>query len=171
MSSEVLKPEPPWWQIALIGRRPQITLLRLLITVLIILSVRQFALLPVRVKGISMLPTYRDGRFTLVNRLAFAFHPPRRGDIVAIRMAGEKVMLMKRIVGLPGETVRFQNGQLYVNDQFIPESYMRLPCDWNEPSKTMKTTEYYFVGDNRSMPAESHEHGVTDRERIVGKAL
>ena len=55
-----------------------------------------------------MLPTYRDHGVNFVNRLAYVFHEPRRGDVVAIRtLAGEHVMYMKRIVGLPGETVTF----------------------------------------------------------------
>lgn len=166
------KPSPPWWRVALIGRDPRVTFIRLTITVVLIILIRQFALIPVRVKGISMLPTYKDGRFSLVNRLVFVFHSPRRGDIVAVRLrAGENVMLMKRIVGLPGETVEFRDGELYVDGQLIPEPYLKLPSDWNEPPKLVGTNEYYIVGDNRSMPPVYHEHGCAERWQIVGKPL
>ncbi len=105
MQTESRKAPVPWWRVALIGRDPRVTFIRLAITVALILLLREFAVIPVRVKGISMLPTYQDGRFSVVNRLAFAFHPPRRGDVVAVRFAGQHMMLLKRIVGLPGETV------------------------------------------------------------------
>ena len=78
----------------------------------------KFVLLPIRVEGGSMLPTYQDRSVNFVNRLAYLFHEPRRGDVVAIGLlAGEHVMYMKRVVGLPGETVAFHKGHLYINGQ------------------------------------------------------
>jgi signal peptidase I len=80
-------------------------------------------------------------------------------------------MFLKRIIGLPGETVAFANGQVLINGVALDEPYEKLPCDWNSPPVTLATDEYYFVGDNRSMPLEDHTHGSQKRDRIVGKVL
>src|SRR5436309_7491994 len=103
---------PPWWQIVLIGRNPRRTLLRILAMVFTCFLVREFALVPIRVEGISMFPTYKDRGVNFVNRLAYLFREPRRGDVVAIKLAGEHVMFMKRIVAMPGESVGFHEGHV-----------------------------------------------------------
>jgi signal peptidase I len=143
------------------------------IAVLVVASfvVFHFVLLPIRVKGPSMMPTYRDGGINFVNRLAYFHSDPKRGDVVAIRLAGPSVMYMKRIVGMPGETYKYHEGQLYINDRPLDEPYVKLRCDWESPPQTLGPDQYYVVGDNRSMPKELHEEGTPHRQRIVGKIL
>lgn len=80
-------------------------------------------------------------------------------------------MLLKRVVGLPGESVSFRGGRLYINGQLLEEPYVKTPCDWEEPERKLGPDEYYVVGDNRSMPREDHVHGITERWRIVGKLM
>jgi signal peptidase I len=128
-------------------------------------------LIPIRVVGPSMLPTYPNGGVNLVYRLAFFRSPPQRGDVVAIRTSGESIMYMKRIVGLPGETVQFHQGRLFVNGQMLDEPYLKLGCDWESKPKTLGPDRYYVVGDNRSMAERDHDEGITQGERIVGKIL
>ena len=83
-----------------------------------------------------------------------------------------RVMLMKRIIGLPGETVAFVNGRVLINGQILDEPYEEdgKGCDWNCAPVTLGPDQYYVVGDNRSMPPEYHTHGIYQRSRIVGKA-
>ncbi len=162
---------PPWWQIVLIGRDPRRTLMRVAVLIILCVVTVEFVLLPIRVDGISMLPTYKNHRVNFINRLAYLFHPPRRGDVVAIRLAGPHVMYMKRIVGLPGEVVSFADGQLFIDGKAMAEPYLRLPCQWNIPPQRDGPDEYYVVGDNRSMPEMDHTKGRASRERILGKAL
>ncbi len=127
---------PGWLQIALIGRRPKNTLLRIAVLVAACFVVFRFVLLPIRVEGISMEPTYHNHRINCVNRLAYLFHEPQRGDVVSIRFsAPEKFsapseMLMKRIIGLPGETVAFHAGHAYINGHLLDEPYVKTNCDW-----------------------------------------
>ena len=102
---------PPWVRILLIGRRPKHTLIRIVVWVVTCFAVAKFVLLPIRVEGVSMLPTYRENRVNFVNRLAYIYSKPKRGDVVAIRLAGPSIMYMKRIVGLPGETVEFHSSR------------------------------------------------------------
>lgn len=161
----------PWWCIVLIGRRPKRTLVRIGVLVAVCFVLFRFVLAPVRIQGPSMLPTCRRGQVRMVNRLAYRFHEPRRGDIVAIKFSdsGESVMLLKRIVGLPGESVAFQEGRLLINGKIVEEPYLRYSCDWQMPPVPVGPDEFYVVGDNRSMPREYHEQGRCKRERILGR--
>ena len=99
---------PRWLRILVIGRNPKVTLARAVVLAVLCFVVFKFVLLHIRVEGISMLPTYQDGSAHFVNRLAYLWHEPRRGDVVSIRLAGSShLMYLKRIIGLPGETVAF----------------------------------------------------------------
>ena len=145
--------------------------MRIVVLAVSCIVVFKFILLHIRIEGISMLPTYQDGSTHFVNRLAYLWHEPQRGDVVSIRLAGTHVMYMKRIIGLPGETVAFANGQVLINGETLDEPYEKLHCDWNLPPEKLGPNEYFVVGDNRSMPPENHEHGKARRDRIVGKLL
>jgi signal peptidase I len=168
---EIETERPSWLQTILIGRRPERTLARIVALVLTCCVVFRFVFLPIRVEGASMSPTYKDRRVNFVNRLAYLFHEPRRGDVVAIRLSGISVMYMKRIIGLPGETVAFHDGRAYINGQPLQEPYVTYPSSWEQEAQHLGPNQYYFVGDNRSMPQADHTQGKADRERIVGKVL
>ena len=90
---------------------------------------------------------------------------------MGIRFAGERVMLLKRIVGLPGETVSYSGGHVCINGVRQDEPYLKQCVDWEMEGKTLGPGEYYVVGDNRSMPQENHVEGIAKRWRIVGKAV
>ena len=172
MSAEANKPVlPQWLKIVLIGRRPRVTVLRIVLTAGALVLTARFLLLPIRVQGPSMSPTYADNGVNLVNRLAYAFHEPRRGDVVAIRLAGPSLMLMKRIVGLPGETVEFAGGRVFINGRLLDEPYVKHACRWELPPQKLQTNEFFVVGDNRSMRAADHTFGAATRERILGRVL
>jgi len=160
---------PNWLRIALVGRNPKFTLARIAVLSVTCFVVFGFILLPVRIGEISMLPTYKERSVNFVNRLAYLRHEPQRGDVVAIRLAGIHLMYMKRIIGLPGETVAFVNGRVLINDEALDEPYEKSNCDWNMPPVKLDADEYYVVGDNRSMPTRYHVHGVAKRYRIIGK--
>jgi signal peptidase I len=160
-----------WLRIALIGRRPKATLVRIIVLIVACFITFKFILLPIRIQGISMLPTYHDRQVDCVNRLAYLRHEPRRGDIVSVRLAGNSVMLMKRIIGLPGESVSFHGGHAYINGRLFEEPYVKNPCDWEFGPVQCGPDQYYVVGDNRSMPFQLHTQGRADRDRIIGKLL
>ncbi len=162
---------PGWVQILLIGRNPKRTMLRAAITASVMLLVFHGALLPIRVEGISMLPTYQEHKLNFVNRLAYLFHEPRRGDVVSVRTSGKSIMFMKRVVGLPGESIAFKGGRLMINSNVVPEPYLKYPSNWELPPRQLGLGEYYMVGDNRTMPPELHTKGVVERRRILGKVL
>jgi len=162
-----------WVRTVIIGRNPKLTLIRIAVLVVTCLIVFKFVLLPIRVDGPSMLPTYREGSVNFVNRLAYLNREPRRGEVVAVRYSGQSIMLMKRIVGLPGETIEFVDGRVLINGRFLEEPYLKYECDWTVRPEhyQLRDDEYYVVGDNRSMPFEDHKQGGARLERIVGKVL
>jgi len=169
--SEKASTEPSWARIILIGRNPAWTLVRIIVLVTLTFAVSKFVLIPIRVEGVSMLPTYRQGRINFVNALAYRSREPQRGDVISIRMAGMRVMLMKRVVGLPGEVIAFRNGQLWIDGKPVDEPYLKYPCNWQMDPEQVGPDEFYVVGDNRSMPQADHTQGLAKRQRIVGKVL
>jgi len=127
---------------------------------------------PVRVDGPSMLPTYKDHSVHFVNRLAYLWHKPRRGDVVSVNAyAGPHVMLMKRIIGLPGETVTFNNGRVFIDGKLLAEPYENWSCNWTLPPEKLGTNQYFIVGDNRTMRWQDHKFGKVNGNRIVGKVF
>jgi len=162
---------PRWLRIVVIGRNPKITLVRGVILAVLCVVGFKLTLLHIRVEGISMLPTYKDGSKHFVNRIAYIWHEPRRGDVVGIRLAGVHLMYLKRIIGLPGETVAFANGRVLINGQVLDEPYKEPDCVWNLPPEKLGPDEYFVVGDNRDMPWPDHTFGKVERKRIVGKVV
>jgi signal peptidase I len=126
----VAKDRPGWIRRILIGRDPRWTAVRAVALVAVAFVVFNFVLLPVRVEGPSMLPKYRPNSINFINCLAYFTHEPQRGDVVGIRFAGRHTMLLKRIVGLPGETIAFRGGQIYIDGRLLEEPYLSLPCYW-----------------------------------------
>mgnify|MGYP003954951215 CR=1 FL=1 len=120
-----------------------------------------------------MLPTAREHQIKFLYRLAYLFHEPRRGDVVAIRFTGESILLMKRIVGMPGEKIEFAGGKLLINGRPMEEPWLKRPYTWNfvPEHSELGPNEFYVVGDNRTMPEENHTKGVARRAKIVGRVL
>jgi len=127
--------------------------------------------IPLRIKGSSMAPTYRNGGVNFCWRLRYVFSEPNRGDVVTVRFAGNRVMLLKRVVAVEGERVEFRDGKLSVDGKEIDEPYVRYPCNWNLPPRQVEKDCVYIVGDNRSMPIGSHHFGQTSITRIIGVPL
>ncbi len=169
---------PNWLRVAALGRNPKVTLARIVVLVVTCFVVFKFILLLIRVDGISMFPAYKDKSVHFINRLAYLRREPRRGDVVGIRLGGTNalyrtpsVMYMKRIVGLPGETLVFVSGQLLINGTALDEPYVNGPCDWYSGQIKVGSNQYFVVGDNRSMAWEYHYKGKVEKEQIVGKVL
>ena len=126
---------------------------------------------PLRIEGYSMEPTYHNGGINFCWRLQYLFSEPQRGDIVLVRLAGSRVMLLKRVVAVEGEEVAFHDGKLVVGGTEISEPYVQYPCDWELSPRQVAPGNVYVVGDNRSEPLERHYFGQVSLERIVGGPL
>ena len=86
-------------------------------------------------------------------------------------MAGRRVMLLKRIIAMPGESVGFSDGRLVIDGEDVPEPYVRKTGHWNMEAVRIGADEFYVAGDNRATAIGSHAHGRVERKRIVGGAL
>jgi signal peptidase I len=146
-------------------------LFRVFFVALFFFLILKFVFLPIRIHGKSMEPTYRDGGFNLCFKLKYVFSKPKIKDVVAIRLAGERVLLLKRVVALQGDTVEFQDGVLIVNGKKIDEPYRVFYSDWNLAPRTVDKGNVYVVGDNRGVPIHVHQFGQTSAKRIIGGPL
>lgn len=126
----------------------------------------------VRVEGFSMQPTLQDGEFVLVNRVAYRFGQPERGDIIVFRdpnnLNGKD--LIKRIIGLPGDTIVIRDGTVSLNGQLLHEDYIAAPPvysgQWEVPPGHL-----FVLGDNRNDSSDSHSWGLLPIENVIGKAV
>lgn len=157
-----------WWLRLIVGRRPGRTLIRLLVIVALTLVVFRIILIPIKVTGTSMEPTYHDGRVNFINRLAYRTRRPERGDVVAILMEDSRYPILKRVIGLPGENIVLRNGRVAVNGEFLQEPYVRgLGLTSELKPTSLGPDEYFVIGDNREVTA----YGVVRLAQIQGKVL
>ena len=125
----------------------------------------------VRVENISMQPTLHEGQFILVNKLAYRLGDFNRGDVVVFHYPrNPEEDYIKRLIGLPGDTVSIQNGQVFVNNQVLEEPYIAAQPDysnvWHVPEGML-----FVLGDNRNQSSDSHSWGFVPTDYVVGKAL
>jgi len=153
------------------GSHPRRTAVRVLVLAGLSFIIFKWVLIPIRAEGISMEPTYKSGSLNLVNRLAYRYRKPERGDIVAIKLAGPHVLYVKRIIGLPGEHLSIERGQVYINGAPLGESYVKNRRPWEVPELVLTSREYYVIGDNRGMRAADHDFGRVDVSRILGRVI
>lgn len=158
-----------WWRRALVGRRPRWTLARVVALIVVTFVLFKFFFFPIRLEGNSMWPTYQHRAIKLVNKAAYRKHPPRRGDVVAIRLPGTTVMEVKRIIGLPGErvSVRRRTGAVYINGERLDEPYLKNQVPWFAEPLVLGEQDYFVVGDNRRIS----EFGPVPLHRIAGKVI
>ena len=153
---------------------PKVTpkfLIRVLLVAVFAFLFFRYVCTPLRIKGYSMEPTYRDGGFMFCWKPRYLFSKPKRHDVVVVRYAGEMTTLLKRVVALEGEWIEFREGRLFVDGKEINEPYIKYPCDWNLPPRQVEKGWVYVVGDNRDMPIEIHRFGQTRINRIRGAPL
>jgi signal peptidase I len=127
-----------------------------------------------RVQGTSMLPMLEDGERIIVNKFVYRFHPIDRGDVVVFWYPKDpSVSFIKRVIGMPDDTVELRNGVLYVNGQRLNEGYV-LPGfrdDESYPPVTVKKGYYYVLGDHRNSSNDSRNWGEVPERYIYGKAF
>ncbi len=130
-----------------------------------------YILIPMRIQGKSMEPTYKDASFAFCWRPQYLFSQIKRFDIVTIRFTGKSVMLLKRIIALPGETLEFRKGALFINGKQTQELYVKYHTPWNLPPRKIKADHVYVVGDNRGTLMSRHTFGQVQIKRIVGGVI
>jgi len=125
----------------------------------------------VRVDGLSMNPTLQHGEYVLVSRLAYKTGTPERGDIIVFSYPiDQKQDLIKRVIGLPGETVTIRNSEVLINGEKLQETYIAQPPIYSG-EWTVGEGQLFVLGDNRNDSKDSHQWGLLPIENVIGKAL
>jgi signal peptidase I len=125
----------------------------------------------VRVDGFSMRPTLQDGEYILVNKLAYKTGEPHRGDIVVfIFPVNPAEDLIKRVIGLPGESVAIHNGMVSVNGVVLTEPYIASPPAYDN-EWVIPEGQLFVLGDNRNDSRDSHQWGFLPIENVIGRAV
>jgi len=142
----------------------------------ILLAVAIYALLHVsvasfKVYGTSMMPTIRPEEYIMVSKAAYFFGQPERGDVVVLSSPNEADKdLIKRIIGLPGDTIEIKNRTVFVNGKPVVEPYIAEPPNYAFPQTQMPDGQYFLLGDNRNHSADCHLGWTVPRQNIIGKA-
>ncbi|MFC1962832.1 signal peptidase I, partial [Chloroflexota bacterium] len=108
-------------------------------------------------------------QYLVVNKVVYRLRSPQRGEIVVVYPSFGPPWI-KRIVGIPGDTVEIKNGSLYLNGNMVEEPYIREPIHYTFSSQTVPADYYFVLGDNRNSSVDSHAAGPLPRTSIVGKA-
>lgn len=125
------------------------------------------------VKGASMEPNFHDAQFLIIDRLSYQLRDPRRGEVVVLKFPGdpEKTRYIKRVIGLPGETIEISNSQVFINGRLIHELYIpEITQTLPNLKKKLGDKEYYLMGDNRENSNDSRAFGAVERRFIIGLA-
>lgn len=142
------------------------------IIIVVIVLLKIYVVSPIRVNGTSMDPTLKNGDIMILNKIGYRITKIKRFDIVVIKYKDE--LLIKRVIGLPGEKIKYENNTLYVNDKALDEEFDKT-YTYNFSIKEIGSTtvpedSYFVLGDNREVSKDSRSIGFIDREDIVGKS-
>lgn len=140
-----------------------------IVSLLIFFFVYVFLVQPHRVKGASMLPNYKDGELVLVEKVSYKIYKPSRGDVIVFTAPGQKVSFIKRVIGLSGETVKLEDGKVYINNRILNESYESQDTI-GKLELTLGSDEFFVLGDNRGESTDSRAFGSIKKDSIEGKA-
>lgn len=121
------------------------------------------------VYGRSMEPNLSESQRLIIDKLSYRFYTPQRNDIVVLNIPSMEEMLVKRIVGLPGETVEIYNGSVYINGRMLEERFRHNLSDYDTAPVILGPLSYFVLGDNRTNSNDSRVFGSVKRDHIVGR--
>jgi signal peptidase I len=138
---------------------------------LIIFLVLQTTIQSSIVLGSSMEPGMEDGQRLIINKAVYHFRDPARGDVIILHPPVEpQKEYVKRVIGIPGDTVAIHDGKVYVNGSPLDEPYVKETPRYSYPSFTVPGNSYFVLGDNRNYSNDSHTGWTVTGDNIVGEA-
>lgn len=149
-----------------------------LIALVIVLPIRYFVFQPFIVKGASMEPNFHDGDYLLIDELSYRFREPERGEVIVFKYPSDPSQrFIKRIVGLPRETIELRGSVLEITDKFGSKTvlnennYLTKHTIFSGVKVALGEDEYFVLGDNRTHSFDSRKWGALSGEYIVGRAI
>lgn len=161
------KQEHPFWELVRFA----------LLAFLIILPIRAFIAQPFIVSGSSMYPTFKDGNYLIVDQISYRLEIPKRGEVIVFKYPKDtSKYFIKRIIGLPGETVTIKGSQVNIKNTAKPEGFdLTEPyvknLATNDMTVTLGSNEYFVMGDNRSASSDSRSWGNVPKNLIIGRTF
>lgn len=141
-----------------------------IVIIVVVVLIRTFIITPVIVSGDSMVPTLKDKQLLLLNKIDYRFNDISRFDIVVIKV--DKNEIIKRVIGLPGETIEYRSNMLYIDGHEVDSEYNFETDDFTLKSicncEKIPQNKYLVLGDNRSVSADSRIIGLIDEKDIKG---
>ncbi|MEQ9355816.1 signal peptidase I [Coleofasciculus chthonoplastes] len=147
------------------------------LSVFLAIGIRSFVAEARYIPSGSMEPTLQINDRLIIDKISYNFRQPQRGDIVvfsptdALKQQNFKDAFIKRVIGLPGETVEVKGGRVYVNDQALREQYIEEEPEYSYGPVTVPEDNYLVLGDNRNNSYDSHYWGFVPRDKIIGRAI
>lgn len=151
------------------------------VLIFLIVFVRTFIVEPGKVDGVSMETNFIDNELFLVNKFALLFSPPERGQVIQIHREGTEHLVIKRVIGLPGETVTIKQNAVFISNGTeewkLSEPYLDDGIRTRSASKDMEvygpmaSDEYFLLGDNRPNSIDSRYYGLIPRSWILGSVV
>lgn len=149
-----------------------------IIAAVIVIPIRYFLFQPFFVRGQSMDPNFENGDYLIVDEISYRFRNPQRGEVVVFKYPEDPSQrFIKRIIGLPGETVEIKDGRIMIynenGNQVLNESEYLIPDlhTSGDIKNTLKHNEYFALGDNRAFSFDSRRFGSLPRENIIGRVI
>lgn len=148
----------------------------IVITLVIVIPVRAYVAQPFIVSGVSMVPSFENGEYLIIDELSYLLREPKRGEVVVFRYPKDpSKFFIKRVIGLPGETVSIHDSKVYIKNGATEEvwEYPDIPTDAPTGSGiySLGAGQYFVLGDNRSMSLDSRVWGSVDENLIKGRVF
>jgi signal peptidase I len=159
----------------------------ILVAAAIIVPIRYFLFQPFIVSGSSMEPNFSHGEYLIIDEISYRLGDPDRGDVIVLRYPKDpKQFFIKRIIGMPGETIQIDNGRVTVkneghpegvtlDEEYLPNQGLTFPHNTTliggKKTLTLSNDEYFMLGDNRLASSDSRDWGVLSREEMIGRVF
>lgn len=148
----------------------------IIISALIIIPIRTWVAQPFLVRGASMEPTFEDGEYLIIDELSYRFRSPERGEVIVFRYPEDpSKFFIKRIIGLPGETIEIRGNKIFLvknsERQELSEPYLEEALTTPDGVVTLNDNEYFMLGDNRLFSSDSRRWGALNENLIIGRAI
>ncbi len=147
-------------------------IIEIIVLAFVIFLVVRFVLQSYRVNDTSMQPNLQTNEYVLVNKTAYLFHQPDRGDVIVFHYPfNTQIDYVKRIIARPGDTIDLDSTTVRVNGVLLKEPYISMPVNAIAIHRKLGPNEYFVMGDNRNNSGDSRNWGPLDGQFIVGKAI